>query len=214
MFFVTEDGGLTTGGYFLTAIIIFALLILSSALFRGKKKAIDARIIAFCAVSIALGSVASLIKLWDMPMGGAVTLFSMLFVVLAGYWYGPAIGLITGVAYGLLQMIMDPYVISLPQLLIDYVLGFGALGLSGFFCNKKNGLMIGYVTGICARFIFSTLSGVIFFADYAPETMSPLVYSALYNGGYIFAEGLVTVIILTIPAVRKAMVYVKTMATS
>lgn len=74
-------------------------------------------------------------------MGGSVTLFSMLFICCIGYWYGLRTGIMTGVAYGLLQLISDPYIISLPQMITDYILAFGALGLSGIFCNKKNGLV-------------------------------------------------------------------------
>ena len=49
---------------------------------------------------------------------------------------------------------------------------------------------------IFGRFLFSTLSGVIFFADYAPENMSPLTYSLAYNAIYIFAEAGLTIVAL------------------
>ena len=212
MFFVTEDGGLTTGGYVLTAIVIFALLIIISLISQKKKQVFNAKLVAFCAVALALATVTSMIKVFEMPMGGSITLFSMLFITLIGYWFGPAVGLITGIAYGLLQLILGPYIISLPQLLVDYPFAFGALGLSGFFSQKKNGLLIGYIVGIFGRFVFAVLSGVIFFGMYAPENMSPFTYSIAYNGSYIFAEGLVTVIILMIPAVSNAMKQVKKMA--
>ena len=54
----------------------------------------------------------------------------------------------TGVAYGLLQMLIDPYIMTLPQLLLDYILAFGVLGLSGLFSNKKHGLFLGYLVGV------------------------------------------------------------------
>ncbi len=214
MLFVTQDGGLTTGGYILTAIVIFALLIIVSLIANKKKQMFNARVLAFCAVAIALATVASMIKIWRMPMGGSITLLSMLFITLVGYWYGPVAGLITGVAYGLLQLILGPYIISLPQLLVDYPFAFGALGISGFFANSRHGLVTGYVAGIIGRFVFAVLSGVIFFGMYAPENMGPFVYSVAYNGSNIFAEGLVTVIILMIPAVRRAMRQVKDLATA
>lgn len=119
-----------------------------------------------------------------------------------------------GAAYGLLQLILEPYIVSLPQLLVDYPFAFGALGLSGFFSEKKNGLVIGYLAAITGRFFFAVLSGVIFFGMYAPEEMSPLAYSIAYNGGYIYAEGILTVLILMIPAVKSALAAVKTQAKS
>ena len=213
MFFVTEDGGLTTAGYVLTAVAVFVLLIVISAL-ANKNKKISAKQLAFAAVALALATVCSNIRLFRLPMGGAITLFSMLFVTLIGYWYGSAVGLMAGVAYGLLQMIFDTYVVSLPQVLLDYPLAFGALGLSGFFSEKKNGLIIGYLVAITGRFLFSVLSGVVFFGMYAPEGMSPLVYSVAYNGSIMYGEGILTIILLMIPAVKSAMATVKAQAKS
>ena len=209
--FYNADGGLTTAGYVLTAVAVFALLILISTL-AGKKKTVNAKQLAFAAGALALAIVTSYIKLFHLPMGGSVTLFSMFFVTLIGYWYGPTVGLMAGVAYGLLQMILDPYIVSIPQMLIDYPFAFGALGLAGFFSEKKNGMIIGYIVSVLGRFVFSVLSGVIFFGMYAPEGMSPFVYSVTYNGSYLAAEAAITLILLCVPAVRKALATVKTQA--
>lgn len=172
---------------------------------------VKTKMLVFSAVAIALAMITSTIKIVDMPMGGSVTLFSMLFICLIGYWYGPAAGIITGLAYGLLQFVIDPYMVSIPQVLIDYPLAFGALGLSGLFHNRKFGLQIGYLVGVLGRFVFAILSGVVFFAQYAPEGMNPFVYSFVYNGAYLGAEALITVIILSLPPVTKALANVKTM---
>ena len=109
MFFVTEDGGLTTAGYVLTAVVIFALLIVISA-FANKNRKVSAKQLAFAAVALALATVCSIIKVFELPMGGSITLLSMLFVVLIGYWYGPAVGLMAGVAYGLLLLLKKSFV--------------------------------------------------------------------------------------------------------
>ncbi|MGL4284052.1 energy-coupled thiamine transporter ThiT [Eubacterium aggregans] len=138
--FVVPNGNgsyaLSTGGYIAAAVVVFLILILASTITQSKK-CIDTRELTFAAVAIALTIITSFIKLWHMPMGGSITLFSMLFITLIGYWYGPSFGILTGVAYGLLQLIIDPYILSVPQLLLDYPLSFGALGLSGFFSKKK-----------------------------------------------------------------------------
>lgn len=168
--------------------------------------------LVYSAMGIALAMVTSYIKVWEMPMGGSVTLLSMLFVCLIGYWFGPKYGLITGAAFGLLQFILNPYMVSIPQVLLDYPLAFGALGLSGFFCNKKYGLQIGYVMGVLGRFVFSTLSGVVFFASYAPEGMNPWVYSSLYQGTYLGAEGILTLILISLPPVTRALNTIKRQA--
>lgn len=161
--------------------------------------------LVFSALGLALAIVCSFIKLFPMPWGGSVTLLSMFFICLIGYWFGPSFGIVTGLAYGFLQFAIDPYMLSIPQVLLDYPLAFGALGLSGFFQNPKYGLQLGYLTGVCGRFIFSTLSGVVFFADYAPEGMNPWVYSVTYQGSYLGTEALLTLIVICIPPVSKSL---------
>ena len=63
----------------------------------------------------------------------------------------------------------------------------------------------GYVAGVLGRYFFAVLSGVVFFADYAPEGMSPVVYSALYNGAYLSLEAILTLVVLFVPAVRNGL---------
>ena len=209
----------TVPGYILLAVIFIALL--AAALnFAGKKAPsrkdhslkLHARQLAFCAMAIALGTVLSNLKVYSFPFGGSVTLLSMLIICLPGYWFGLETGLITGMAYGVLQLIIDPYVIHPVQLLMDYVFAFGALGLSGLFTDKKNGLLKGYCAGILGRWLFTALSGWIFFAEYAWEGWHPLPYTFAYNGCYIFAEAAITYLLLAIPYVRKTFARVKQIA--
>lgn len=96
--------------------------------------------VVFSAAAIALATVISVvIKLPSLPNGGSITLFSMLFVCLVGYWYGPCTGITAAVAYGILQFITGPYVVHPLQVILDYPLAFGLLGISGFFSNSRNG---------------------------------------------------------------------------
>lgn len=166
-------------------------------------KKLSVKGLAVCGVCIAVAFVLSFIKLLHLPFGGSITLCSMLFVCIIGYMYGPKYGLISAFAYGILQFIQDPYIVTPIQVIIDYFLAFTALGLSGFVKNSKFGLQLGYLLGITGRFLFAVLSGVVFFAEYAPEGWNPLVYSMAYNGLVIYAEGIITLIILCIPAVKK-----------
>lgn len=215
-----EDEGtfrLTVAGI-VTVLILLILLIAAAVLFRSDRKRTAksaTRQLVFSGAAMALAVVASELKFARLPFGGSVTLFSMLFIVLIGYWYGAKAGLLTGFAYGLLQFILDPVFYSPWQLLIDYPLAFGALGLSGFFNKKKNGLIIGYLAGVFGRYIFACISGAIFFAAYAP-TQTPLgiaVYNLSYNATYLLPEAIVTVALLAVPAVKNALARVKRMAT-
>jgi thiamine transporter len=202
-----------TGAGYGVLVVLMLVLILAACYLSGDKKRISTKHLVFAAAAMALAMITSYLKLFKMPMGGSVTLFSMLFICCIGYWYGLRTGLMTGFAYGLLQLISDPYIISFPQMITDYILAFGALGLSGLFSNQKNGLIKGYIAGVLGRYFFAFLSGLIFFASYAEGTgMSAPIYSLAYNGGYLGAEAVMTLIVLAIPAVNQAFVRVKQMA--
>ncbi|MBR6897499.1 MAG: energy-coupled thiamine transporter ThiT [Lachnospiraceae bacterium] len=163
-----------------------------------------------CGMSLALGTVLSNLKVFRMPTGGSVTALSMLVISLPGYFFGLGAGIVTGIAYGVLQLVIDPYVLYPMQLVVDYLLAFGAMGLSGLFFKKKNGLIPGYIAAVIGRYIFAVISGWIFFGSYAWEGWDPLPYSAAYNAVYIFAEAAATVVILLLPPVNKALRLLKT----
>ena len=92
---------------------------------------------------------------------------------------------------------------------LDYPLAFGALGLAGFFANKKHGLQIGYLVGVFGRYIFAVISGVVFFAASAPEGTPALIYSLGYNASYLVPEAIATLIVISLPPVAKALTQVK-----
>lgn len=208
---------LTSAGILAVVAVIVALIVVALVVRRIQSKekstGITTRQLVFSAVGIALAVVTSLLKIFALPMGGSVTLFSMLFIVLIAYWYGPYVGITTGIAYGLLQFVLEPIFYTVPQMLVDYPLAFGALGLAGFFYKQKHGLLIGYIFGVLGRYVFAFLSGLLFFADYAPKGMNAVVYSLVYNGSYLGAEAVITIIIIALPPVAKAMAHVKQAAT-
>lgn len=201
----------TTAGYVALVLLIAACLLIAVSLSSRKGKKLKTRELVFCAAAMALATVTSEMKLAHLPFGGSVTAFSMMFITAIGYWYGLRTGLMTAVAYGVLQLVIDPYVIHPAQLIVDYILAFGALGLSGVFYNKKNGLIKGYLLGVFGRYVFAVLSGIIFFAAYAGD-QNVYFYSLTYNLTYILPEAIITVILMALPPVAKAFATVKKMA--
>jgi len=202
---LTSTGILTI----IIVIIILIIIALASNYSKSKSRKLTTKQLVFSAVAIALSIITSMIKLFEMPMGGSVTLLSMLFIVLIGYWYCPYFGIMTAIAYGLLQFVLEPIFYTVPQMLTDYPLAFGALGISGFFYQKKYGLVKGYIAAVFGRYFFAFLSGVIFFASYAPESMAAPIYSLVYNGSYLGAEAVITLILISMPPVSKALKQIK-----
>lgn len=174
--------------------------------------------LVFSAMAIALAIViATVIKLPSLPLGGSVTLFSMLVICMIGYWYGPVTGITAAVAYGILQFITGPYVIHPAQVLLDFPLAFGALGISGFFYQKKQGLIWGYAAGVLCRFFFHQVSGFIFYTQYTGDfhdNLLALWASTFYNLSYLLPEAVITLILLSLPPVRNMFTRLKTLATT
>ncbi len=178
---ITADGGLTGAGYAVFIIAAAAVYLIASYIAGkfSKRGKFTARQLAFCGLSIALAYVCSLVKIFHLPFGGSVTLFSMLFIVLVGNWYGAGTGILVGLVYGILQFLQEPYFLSFIQVCCDYLFAFAALGLSGFFKDRKNGLTIGYIAGVIGRGVFASIAGYAFWMEYMPETF-PASLSALY----------------------------------
>ena len=198
--FFSSTAGKTT----LILLISFSFLFIVFY-FRKDEKIFSTKALTYSAILLALGISANQIKIFSLPQGGSMTLFSMIFIVFIGYMFGLRVGLIAGISFGLLNLLIKPEVYTPVQAIIDYILAFGALGLGGFFANKKDNLIFAYLVSIIGRFVFAVFSGYVFFGSYAPEGWNPLLYSIWYNLSYIGTEGVITVLLLSIPVVRNTL---------
>ncbi|MDR1210263.1 MAG: energy-coupled thiamine transporter ThiT [Clostridiales bacterium] len=196
-FFGSPIGQLTAVG---AAVVLFLAAVGTATRF-GRS---GVRITTVTAVCLAMATALSFVKPFELYNGGSVTLLSMFFVTVVGYFFGLGPGLLAGATYSFIQLAVDPVVVSPVQAALDYLFGFGLLGVSGAFAGTRGGLYIGYIAGVTGRFIATLLSGVLFWSAYAPEGMNVWLYSALYNGGYIFAEAAITLVIISLPPVRGA----------
>ena len=124
----------------------------------------------------------------------------MIPILLIAFMYGPEVGFLTGFLYGMITLILDPYILSPIQVLFDYPLPFTALGIAGFFKNKK---YLGISLAVLVRFICHFISGVVFFGSYAPDGMSPIVYSLIVNGPMVGIEGIICLVILAILPIER-----------
>lgn len=215
-FLVNAEGGLTTAGY-AVCVIVGVVLFIIALFFAGKSSAkkMSTKQLVFCAMAMALAFVTSYMKIFTLPWGGSVTLCSMLFIVLIGNWYGVQTGILVGLSYGLLQFIQEPYVLSFFQVCCDYVLAFAALGVAGFFAKSKNGLLKGYIAAVLARGAFHSLGGYLYWMDYMPDNFPKSlksIYPIAYNYSFLLAEAVITIVIISVPAVAKVLGKVKQLA--
>ena len=174
---------------------------------------IPTRILTEVIVCVALAGVLYAIPFFQLPNGGRVTLASMVPIFFVALRRGPRVGIVAGVAFGLVALVLDSFafVVNPIQVALDYPLAFGALGLAGFFRNSP---IIGVAVGVFGRFVCHFISGLVFFAMYAqsglasmgigvPSYAAPIVYSAVYNGSFLMVELVMSVVVILILQKRK-----------
>ena len=190
-----------------TLAIVAALFVAGVILALGAKKTTwDSHRLAMGAMSIAIAFVLSCIRLYRMPQGGSITPASMLPLVIFMLACGPLQGFVAGCAYGLLQLIADPWVIHPVQMLVDYPLAFGALilgCLAALIPVKKNlKLPLAVLLAAIGRYAMAVLSGTVFFAEYAGD-QNALLYSLGYNIAYLGPDTLVCMAVALIPGMSR-----------
>ncbi len=178
----------------LTLIALVGIILLFIAIIKFKSIKLDVKVLTRIGLALSLALILDTIKLYTLPNGGgSISLGSMVPLLIISFLYGPSIGMFTGFIFGLLKLMINPFILSPIQVLFDYPLPFIAIGLAGYFRNKK---LIGVTIAMLVRFMFHFISGVVFFGQYAPEGTSPVIYSLSVNGFAVGGELLICLLIL------------------
>ena len=171
-----------------------------------------------CAVMVALATVLSMIKVFQLPLGGSITALSMLPICLFSIRWGIGWGLVGGFAHAAIQMGLSlgevvgwglSPVALVGCIVLDYLLAFTLIGLAGMFREKgKWGMLLGIFVAIALRFACHLASGTLIFDIWLPEEWaSPFWYSVVYNGSFMLPEAIATCIaafgLLKVPAILK-----------
>ena len=160
------------------------------------------RVLAEGAVIVALTIVLRdfLPPIYRLPQGGSVSAAGMVPLIWFALRRGPRAGIEAGTVYGLVNMTLGGYIVDPVQALLDYPIAFAALGLAGLIRKYP---LLGVAFGIGGRFLAHFISGGWFFWMYAPQGVSPFVYSAVYNGGYMIIELAISLVIIYIIQKRR-----------
>jgi len=196
---LTEDDVQTVPLWISAAVLVAAIVGLS---FLDKKPLdFDTKSITYAGVSIALAFALSYVRILKMPMGGAITLASLLPIMLYSYAFGIRKGVIIGAVYGVLQAIQDPWILHPAQFLLDYPVAFAGIGLAGILrstkLNPRLAFPIGALIAALFRLLSSFLSGVFAFGTFASyyDMTSPYLYSLTYNVTYILPDAALSIIV-------------------
>lgn len=168
-------------------------------------------ILAESAMMIAMAVVLSLIKVYEFPQGGSVTLASMAPIVLVSYRHGVKWGLGAAFVYSLLQLILPPgfypppaktFIAFAGVVLLDYTIAFTVLGTAAFFGKPfKNRVLSGAAGAVAVtvlRLVCHFLSGILVWNSFAPEGTPVWLYSLGYNGTYMLWEIIITAVVTAV----------------
>ncbi|CYV34501.1 energy-coupled thiamine transporter ThiT [Streptococcus suis] len=162
-------------------------------------------ILAEVAIFSAIALVFDKIPLFTMPQGGSVSLV-MLPILLLALRHGLGVGVLTGGIVGTIQLFYGGYFLNVFQVFLDYALSYAGIGLAGLVAptlskqkNLKNATLIitlASFLGGSIRLLATFLSGIIFYADYAPSGTPVWFYSFTYNISYILPSTAIASILL------------------
>ena len=154
-----------------------------------------------CSALAAISVLLTWVEIQVGGAGGSINLV-MLPIIIAGYIFGTGWGVGTGLVVGFIKCIIGGGLgWGLPSILLDYVLAYGAVGLSGILRNKKFGFEIGAVIACLARFAVHFISGITIYKILVPTSIegtnlviaSPTVFSIVYNGLYMLPSSIIVI---------------------
>ena len=174
------------------------------------------RLLAEMALTLALAAVLARVVVYQLPQGGSVSL-EMLPLVVFAVRRGLLWGLLAAAAFGPLDyLVMQVGIVHWAQMLLDYPIAFGFIGLAGLaapawrrWSSTRPSAALGVVAGAAAlgmllRFGAHFVSGMVFFAQYAGD--QPVwLYSLVYNGSYMLPSAALVIAgaALVLPAVER-----------
>ena len=179
--------------------LLGVLLLIFFCMYARRIK-FSTRMLVYISLMLAVTILLQQIRLYHFPQGGSVTLGSMIPLMLLTYRYGASVGVFAGFIFGLINIILDPFILHPVQVLFDYPLPFMEVGLAAL-CPKN--IIVSTFLVFAGKFICHFISGVVFFASYAPEGSSPVIYSLTVNGMMIVPEFLICCVLLKILPVQR-----------
>lgn len=151
-----------------------------------RKSAITAVLIS---LSFVINFITKFIPILKMPQGGRVSLEGFV-ITMGGLYLGPIYGTAVGIGYALLNFMADGYQLHWGSIFFDYLFAFGFIGLAGGLFSKQYlkgkiwTVFIAATIGMILRWVSSSLSGVLFFSEYAGDKNVWLYSFILYNLPY------------------------------
>ena len=185
------------------AVVAVALVITAAFVFgKNDKSGFTTKSISYAAVCIAMSFALSYLRIIKMPQGGAITIASLLPLMIYAYAFGVKKGVFAGIVYGILQAVQDTYILHPAQFILDYPAAFSCIGLAGIFATftkwdkyPQVKFLAGAIVAGIGRFIMHFISGIFAFGTFAPEGTPVVIYSLTYQALYVFPDLLICIFV-------------------
>lgn len=157
-------------------------------------------------IMIGLAIILDRIKIFRMPLGGSVTAGSMIPIIIFSMRWGLGPGVLAGVTFGVLKLMIGGYVLNPIQVILEYPVAFGCLGLAGIFSDSLtkikeinySQIVASVFIAIAGRFMCHFAAGVVFFSSDLPEGVNAWANSAIYQASYLVPEFIIGAILLSL----------------
>ena len=180
--------------------VLLGIFLLIVFFMYARKIKFSTRMLMYISLMLAVTILLQQIRLYHFPQGGSVTLGAMIPLMLVSFRYGLSVGMFAGFIFGLINIILDPFILHPIQVLFDYPLPSMAAGLAAIF--PKN-FIASTILVFAGKFACHFISGVVFFASYAPEGSSPIIYSLTVNAAMIVPECIICCILLKVLPIER-----------
>lgn len=162
----------------------------------------NTRFIVEGGVSIALSFILSFVVLFKMPLGGSVTLASRLPIVIFAIRWGVKKGLWAALIFGVLNLLTATTILHPAQALLDYILSFSAIAISGISFGKSKS-KFSYIPSIIISYLvsgaFNVISAFIFFNDMTKASAAGFnnftLYAFAYNYSFLSVDALILIVV-------------------
>jgi len=160
------------------------------------------RLIVEIGITISLAvAMSTITRLVQLPWGGSISLGSLPIAVIA-IVRGVKVGGIVGGGYGLVDLLLNPFIVHPIQILLDYPLPNALFGSTIGFLYLRYSIekpwsyiAIVFLAGF-AKWSSHCFSGILYFSAYAPEGQSVWIYSAIYNASHVIPETILCMVLL------------------
>ncbi|MDY3973153.1 energy-coupled thiamine transporter ThiT [uncultured Veillonella sp.] len=155
------------------------------------------RMLVEAGLCIAIAYVLHFIVLFQMPQGGSVNAANLVPLVIFSMRWGGKNGVFACTMYGVIAFLLGAkFSLHYLSILLDYLVAYGVIGITGFFRDSRAGVSIGFVISAIFRWMASVISGAVVFAAYAPPGQNPVAYSVIYNATYMVPEFCINLIVI------------------